>query len=354
MELESGSDLIRLRIALVIGAGLVLSFMAVDLFLLPPNMYHLYLFDRLFLQISIILITVAVSFWGKFLKHRALVFAILLVALSYSNYWLILRCWQAYQFSFPYEGTILYAFYCVFVLGVPFKLAFAANIVNIAGFLALMIVAPVYGDRVLISASFVVGSLFICVYARYRLDRSVALLKESNDRLFKLSKFDPLTDLLNRRALRNQSEKLLAVSMRHKVSLAVLMLDLDDFKKFNDCFGHQQGDEAIKMQAKIMKSVFKRETDITGRYGGEEFIVVLSDIDKAQVNSHCEQLLTLWQEAKVKHAPKAKHSLMSCSIGAVFMQQVENITVDALIDKADQALYKAKENGKACFELTEL
>ena len=82
--------------------------------------------------------------------------------------------------------------------------------------------------------------------------------------------------------------------------------------------------------------------------------MVLSDIDKAQVNSHCEQLLTLWQEAKVKHAPKAKHSLMSCSIGAVFMQQVENITIDALIDKADQALYKAKENGKACFELTEL
>ncbi|HBN98755.1 MAG TPA: GGDEF domain-containing protein, partial [Alteromonas macleodii] len=220
MQINKPRELLRLRIALIIGALLVLAFMAADLMLLPSSMYELYIFDRLLLQFPIILVVVVLSFWRRFIQHRAYIFAGLLIALSYSNYWLIWVCWEEHSFIFPYEGTILYAFFCVFALGIAFKLALAANVINILGFLGLMWVAPVYGDRVPISMAFVSGSLFICVYARYRLDRSVRMLKETNDRLLKLSKFDPLSDLLNRRALREQSEKLLALSKRHKVSMA--------------------------------------------------------------------------------------------------------------------------------------
>lgn len=353
MRINTPSELRRMRIALIIGAVLVLAFMAADLMLLPSSMYQLYIFDRLIIQCSIILLVIAVSYWRKFIQYRSFVFATLLVTLTYSNYWLIWVCWDEHNFIFPYEGTILYAFFCVFALGIPFKLAITANFMNILGFLGLMWVAPVYGDRVPISAAFVSGSLFICAYARYRLDRSVRKLKETNDRLLKLSKFDPLSDLLNRRALREQSEKLIAVSKRHKVSMAVLMLDLDDFKKYNDCYGHQQGDEAIKVQARIMKEVFKRETDILGRYGGEEFIVVLSDIEKAQVETHCDALLGKWKDAALEHAKDAKHPLVSCSIGVAFAQSVGNMTIDYLIDEADKALYDAKKNGKAQYVMAE-
>ncbi|APD87855.1 GGDEF domain-containing protein [Alteromonas sp. Mex14] len=353
MRFNKPSELRRLRIALIIGAVLVLVFMAADLLLLPSSMYQLYIFDRLLIQFPIILTVIAISYWRKFIQYRAIVFATLLVALSYSNYWLIWVCWTEHDFIFPYEGTILYAFFCVFALGIPFKLAITVNLVNILGFLGLMWVAPVYGDRVPISAAFVSGSLFISVYARYRLDRSVQMLKQTNDRLLKLSKYDPLSDLLNRRALREQSEKLLALSKRHKVSMAVLMLDLDDFKKYNDAFGHQQGDEAIKIQARIMKQVFKRETDILGRYGGEEFIIVLSDIKKDQVAKHCQALSNEWEEAALQHAQDAKHPLVSCSIGVVFAKSVNNCSIDWLIDEADKALYDAKERGKAQFVLTE-
>ena len=353
MQINKPRELLRLRIALIIGALLVLAFMAADLMLLPSSMYELYIFDRLLLQFPIILVVVVLSFWRRFIQLRAYIFAGLLIALSYSNYWLIWVCWKEHNFIFPYEGTILYAFFCVFALGIPFKLAMAANVVNIFGFLGLMWLAPVYGDRVPISASFVTGSLFICVYAKYRLDRSVRMLKETNDRLLKLSKFDPLSDLLNRRALRDQSEKLLAFSKRHKVSMATLMLDLDDFKKYNDSFGHQQGDEAIKVQARIMKEVFKRETDILGRYGGEEFIVVLSDINKEQVEKHAQALLDKWSRAQLKHADGAKHAFMSCSIGAVYAESVDDISIDWLIDEADKALYEAKEKGKAQYVIAE-
>ena len=353
MQINRPSELVRLRIALIIGAVLVLAFMVADLMLLPSSMYDLYIFDRLLLQLPIILLVVFVSYWRRFIQYRAFVFVGLVIALSYSNYWLIWVCWNEHNFIFPYEGTILYAFYCVFALGIPFKLAIAANVINIFGFFALMWIAPVYGDRVPISAAFVAGSLFICVYARYRLDRSVRMLKETNDRLLKLSKYDPLSDLLNRRALREQSEKLLALSKRHKVSMAVFMLDLDDFKKYNDSFGHQQGDEAIKVQARIMKEVFKRETDILGRYGGEEFIVVLSDISKEQVEKHAKALLNKWDEAQLQHAEGAKHPLMSCSVGVAYTKSVDKIYIDQIIDEADKALYEAKERGKAQFVLTE-
>lgn len=352
MRINTPSELRRMRIALIIGAVLVLAFMAADLMLLPSSMYQLYIFDRLIIQCSIILLVIAVSYWRKFIQYRSFVFATLLVALTYSNYWLIWVCWDEHNFIFPYEGTILYAFFCVFALGIPFKLAITANFMNILGFLGLMWVAPVYGDRVPISAAFVSGSLFICAYARYRLDRSVRKLKETNDRLLKLSKFDPLSDLLNRRALREQSEKLIAVSKRHKVSMAVLMLDLDDFKKYNDCYGHQQGDEAIKVQARIMKEVFKRETDILGRYGGEEFIVVLSDISKEQVEKHSQAILDEWNDTKLKHAEGAKHPFMSCSIGVAFANQIIGSSLDRLVNEADKALYTAKASGKACFKLS--
>lgn len=351
MKLNKATELIRLRIALIIGACLVLGFMVADVLLLPSSMYSLYFFDRFLLQLPIIAVVVVFSFWRRFAQCKQFLFTGLLVALTYSNYWLIWSCWHEFQFVFPYEGTILYAFFCVFALGIPFKLAVAANTINIMGFLALMWFAPVYGDRVAISIAFVCGSLFICAYAKYRLDRSVSMLKESNDRLLKLSKYDPLSDLLNRRALRELSVKLLALSKRHKVSMAVLMLDLDDFKKYNDSFGHQQGDDAIKLQADIMRSVFKRDTDILGRYGGEEFIIVLSDISEQQVAVHCDALLDKWKQKNVVHADGAKHPTMSCSIGAVIASDLRDITIDKLIDKADQALYAAKEKGKACTEL---
>ena len=102
--------------------------------LLPSSMYELYIFDRLLLQFPIILVVVVLSFWRRFIQHRAYIFAGLLIALSYSNYWLIWVCWEEHSFIFPYEGTILYAFFCVFALGIAFKLALAANVINILGF----------------------------------------------------------------------------------------------------------------------------------------------------------------------------------------------------------------------------
>ncbi|MEQ3638169.1 MAG: GGDEF domain-containing protein [Alteromonas sp.] len=354
MQANKAKERVRLRIALIIGALIVACFMVADFFLLPKPMHQIYLYDRLFVQIPIILVALVLSFWRHFSHYRAYIFTTLLVALTYSNYWVIWVCWQEYQFAFPYEGTILYAFYCVFALGIPFRFAITSAVINVIGFIVVMWLAPAYGDRMPISVGFVAASLFTCSYAKYRLDRSLTLLKKTNDRLTKLSKFDPLSDLLNRRALRNQSENLLAYAKRHKVSLAVIMLDLDDFKAYNDHFGHQQGDEAIRQQSSILRGIFKRETDIIGRYGGEEFVVVLSDVNEEQLKQSCQKILQGWEETNLAHAPNAAHPFISCSIGAVITNTPGDASIDSLIGVADKALYKAKDKGKACYELAAL
>ena len=178
MQVNTAKELVRLRIALFIGALIVACFMVADFLLLPSALHQVYLYDRLFIQIPIILIAIVLSFWRHFSHYRAYIFTTLLVALTYSNYLVIWVCWQEYQFAFPYEGTILYAFYCVFALGIPFRFAITSAVINVIGFIVVMWLAPAYGDRMPISVGFVAASLFTCSYAKYRLDRSLTLLKK--------------------------------------------------------------------------------------------------------------------------------------------------------------------------------
>ncbi len=344
-------ETVRLRLALIVGALLICGFMWADIVLLPDNLHDTYFFNRLYFQVPTIVLVVGLSYAPFFYAKRHWIFTLLMVVPTLSNFGLIHQSWIEANFAFPYEGTILYAFYCVFALGITFKLALLAALINVIGFVLLMVVSPVYGERVMISSAFVAGSLFICVYAKYRLDRVMELLVSSNKKLAKLSRIDSLTNLLNRRALMQRSEALLSLSIRQSLDFAVIMLDLDDFKKYNDAFGHQKGDDVIVMQADLMREIFKRQTDVLGRYGGEEFMVVVSGLTRQQVYSKCEQMSMLWQSRSIAHADTATHRWVTCSIGIACMEKGKSTSLEALIQTADKALYEAKSAGKNTIKL---
>ena len=347
-------EIVRLRLALIVGALLLCCFVWADIVLVPTKLHALYFYNRFTYQLPIIVAIIAFSFTRYFYANRFLILTLLMVLLTYTNYWLIYQLWERSEFVFPYEGTILYAFYCVFALGINYRLAILASTVNALGFVGLMVIAPVYGERVFISAAFVTGSLFICAYAKYRLDYAISLLASTNKKLATLSRVDPLTNLLNRRALMQSGEKLLSLAHRESLHIAVIMLDLDDFKQYNDSFGHQQGDDAIVAQADIMREVFQRETDILGRYGGEEFMIIVSGLDSDSVGHRCKQIKQSWQSREMKHANGATHDWVTCSIGAVVLSPAKQLSLDELVTKADGALYKAKHAGKNTFEVVTL
>lgn len=345
------SDLVRLRLFILTGGVLIALFMIGDLELLPAELERSYLGNRLFAQLPIVFALLAFSFHPLFLRFKQPAFLVVTVAATYANYYLIYRCWQLAGFSFPYEGTLLYAFFGFFVLGMTFRYALALMLLSSIGFVALMLAHPVYGDRTMINAGFVLASLFIGVIGRYRLDQFLGQLQDANRKLVRLSTTDALTGLSNRRALMTESEKLFSLLQRSDQTVAVFMLDLDFFKQFNDHYGHQEGDKAIRSQADIMRQVFRRQTDVLGRYGGEEFLVVAPGLSVAECQVKAREVLHGWQQRALANAGSPDQRPLSCSIGICHGSAVNFSSLHEAIQLADEALYQAKNSGRATFAM---
>jgi len=155
---------------------------------------------------------------------------------------------------------------------------------------------------------------------------------------------DLLTGLPNRRSVLEHLDRQLARTMREKTSLAVILADVDHFKKVNDTYGHQAGDAVLKRMAEIMR-VELRPYDAVGRYGGEEFLLVIPNCD-------CKTAKEIANRIRVRILEEPFTSLLlkqsfhiTCSFG-IAIATATTVTVDLLLASADRALYAAKDSGR--------
>lgn len=161
-------------------------------------------------------------------------------------------------------------------------------------------------------------------------------LARSNRKLEEISITDALTGVANRRRLTTQVEHEIAIAQRSGRPLIFLMLDLDYFKKINDTYGHQKGDEVLRLCAKtFVKCV--RGTDLVARYGGEEFAVVMPDSDLAGARNAAERIRLAVESLPGEEITTVSIGLVAWEIGQ---------TTDDLFACADKALYTAKEAGR--------
>ncbi|RUO79945.1 hypothetical protein CWI84_08270 [Idiomarina tyrosinivorans] len=151
---------------------------------------------------------------------------------------------------------------------------------------------------------------------------------------------DPLTQLANRRRFFERAEQLLQRAERHGDNSAVLALDLDHFKRINDDYGHQMGDQVLQRFADVLRSAV-RDTDLVARTGGEEFIVML---ERPQTSSAEEVAERIRKSLAEQHFEEMGEVSVTVSIGAAIWQQKQSL--DQLIKRADNALYEAKEKGR--------
>jgi two-component system cell cycle response regulator len=159
----------------------------------------------------------------------------------------------------------------------------------------------------------------------------------------KLALIDPLTGLYNRRYLETFMEKHLAIADRNNQLLSMVMLDIDNFKYFNDTNGHEAGDMALRsISHAIGKNI--RVSDIGVRYGGEEFIIVLPNTDKVTAFEVAERIRTTVESAPVV-VGHDKRIFVTASFG-VATYGIDANGFDALLAKADKVLYDAKKTGK--------
>ena len=179
-------------------------------------------------------------------------------------------------------------------------------------------------------------------------------LKIKNDMLEKLSMYDGLTNIRNRRYFNETFEKTFSEIKRDKKSLAVLMIDIDFFKPYNDNYGHGQGDETLRKVAKALEKTIKRASDFVARYGGEEFVILLKDINKDGVEAVANNLLNAVRELKITHEFSKIENYVTVSIGVSYYNSSSDITKLELLLKADETLYNVKNSGRNNFAILEV
>ncbi|WP_295993060.1 diguanylate cyclase [Rugamonas sp.] len=177
-----------------------------------------------------------------------------------------------------------------------------------------------------------------------RVAERTAELEEANRRLATLSATDGLTGLANRRQFDDVLAREWARAMRAGQPLAVVMLDVDHFKKYNDCYGHQAGDICLKNVARMLQLSTRRAGDLVARYGGEEFAIVLPNTGAAVARQIAETMRLSIETLHIPHQP-APLGKITVSIGIAVGGDADSST-DALLRRADAALYRAKAAGR--------
>ena len=194
--------------------------------------------------------------------------------------------------------------------------------------------------------STVIVILLIIFYFKYKERQKIEKMnreleqkvEERTKKLRKMVITDELTNLFNRRRILELLEIKLEKASRYKRDLALIMIDLDFFKKINDSFGHQFGDKVLRKISEIMKQN-TRNLDLVGRYGGEEFLLILPETNLEKAALVAEKL-----RQKIKKSDiEGLDFKLTASFGAV---QYEGESSQQLIKRADDLLYKAKKEGR--------
>jgi len=169
------------------------------------------------------------------------------------------------------------------------------------------------------------------------IEQKQAELLSMNATLVELSETDKLTGLKNRRYFQEKLEEQLSNNEKSASPFSLFILDIDHFKKVNDTFGHQVGDEVLAQLAQLLKNQ-ARSLDIVARYGGEEFVVILPETDQNEAKAIAEQLRQAVEQAKWQTGR------ITVSVGIATAIKTDNETT--ILQRADKALYASKENGR--------
>ncbi|MFC0337060.1 diguanylate cyclase (GGDEF) domain-containing protein [Kushneria avicenniae] len=175
------------------------------------------------------------------------------------------------------------------------------------------------------------------------------LIKELNERnahLKALTNRDALTGLGNRRLLDRQLPRTLSLTHRLERPVALIMIDVDHFKLYNDFYGHPEGDQCLKTIAETLSDIFQRESDLVTRVGGEEFVIVLPDFDLERAMDIARGVCTAMEAQCIPHVPSPTHKYVTISAGVAISSPDHPLSGEALIKQADQALYQIKKSSR--------
>ncbi len=171
-------------------------------------------------------------------------------------------------------------------------------------------------------------------------------LQQANQQLENMALVDQLTQIANRRSFDRKLNDVWQNLLRTNGFVSLLLCDIDYFKQYNDTYGHTAGDDCLLLVAQALKQTIKRSTDLAARYGGEEFVVILTNTNRDGAVAVAQEIHAAIEQLNIPHATSAVKQHITLSIGIATLMPTPDMVPLDLIESADQALYKAKAQGR--------
>tara|TARA_Y100001951_G_scaffold105236_1_gene120951 strand:+ start:10107 stop:11267 length:1161 start_codon:yes stop_codon:yes gene_type:complete len=248
--------------------------------------------------------------------------------------------------GYPYEGLLLVSMAAYFLVGLRLSEALACSLVVLTAYVVAELLAGLPAARLINNVLFLAfGNLtgaVGCYLLEYK-SREHFLVS----RLMRLLAYhDSLTGLHNRRSFNRQFERLWRQAQRDGKPLALLLCDIDHFKAYNDCYGHQAGDAALQRVGMLIEQAARRPLDMGVRLGGEEFALLLFDIAADEARQRAEALRQSLEAAAIAHRGSDSAEVLTMSIGVACLTPGVQAELEQLYEQADRALYEAKAFGR--------
>jgi diguanylate cyclase (GGDEF)-like protein len=184
---------------------------------------------------------------------------------------------------------------------------------------------------------------------RRELKLKTTALAKANEELATLADEDGLTKVKNRRFIDSALQKMLSWHGRHNIPMSIILLDVDQFKPFNDNYGHIEGDKCLKSIASLLKGLFSREGEHVGRYGGEEFVVLLGHTDVDNAKKQAMRIQSALYQQPIAHEFSSVSNVVTVSQGVCGFVPTGHETCENIYKRADEAMYRAKQAGRNQF-----
>jgi diguanylate cyclase (GGDEF)-like protein len=245
--------------------------------------------------------------------------------------------------------VVLVSIYIFFMLGMTFYSALGSSLLVFVSYFISAAVVGLPASVQVIDAGVLIFTNVIGAMVCYTLERATRTNYLEERLLIEAASRDGLTGIHNRRLFDEHVNRIWPQALRDRISLGLLLIDIDHFKAYNDYYGHQAGDECLRQVGWCLSRCSRRPLDITARYGGEEFAIVLYEADRNHVEEAARRIQAEIEALAIVHAASpALEKRLTVSIGAACIVPKPARTHYGFIQLADEALYDAKERGRNC------
>jgi diguanylate cyclase (GGDEF)-like protein len=339
------SDLKFLRVSLAIVGVSLLTVFQIEHVVMPALGAALPNYLRFGVMVPILVLAFALTFMPRAETWYPRVMAVLMPVALMAVAWLGLWAWGLGE-NRLFLRLIIATIATYFLVGLPFRSALVASLIAAGFYAAAADVAAMPALELVNYLCMLFIANLMCAAGAYNMERMRRTAWLEARLLDEVAQRDGLTGLYNRRRFDEHLAHVWQHGVREHHSVTLLFVDIDHFKAFNDRYGHQAGDEAMKAVANALAQFARRPFDLVARYGGEEFAIVLHDTTQAHAVQTAEQLLEAVRGLGIPHLDSSAATVLTISVGVACVQPAARRSSAGLLQLADQALYAAKDGGR--------